>query len=152
MCAFLQGVLQIERHFVPCQEVRNGLVGKLLYRRHPFATQNRQFLERVLVKLDKLSHRWCFFRFIIRPRCLSEQHASRPALQGGRAFTFRHKPVHMRSSFFFVCFFMCLCGAVAAPVVIPLLLMLAWGMPAPGDLDMSFDEPAAGGFGTIVSP
>jgi len=27
--------------------VRKGLVGKLLYRRHPVATQNRQFLERL---------------------------------------------------------------------------------------------------------
>jgi len=51
---------------------------------------------------------------------------------------------------FFLCFFACL--LVAAPVVMLLLLVLAPGMPAPGDLDISFDDPALGAFGTIVSP
>ncbi|WP_048756084.1 hypothetical protein [Afipia felis] len=51
---------------------------------------------------------------------------------------------------FFLCFFACL--PVAAPVVMLLLSVFAFGMPAPGDRDMSFDDAEGGGFGTIVSP
>lgn len=52
--------------------------------------------------------------------------------------------------FFFLDFFACL--AVAALLVMLLLRVVAPGMPAPGDRDISFDEADGGGFGTIVSP
>lgn len=51
---------------------------------------------------------------------------------------------------FFLCFFACL--PVAAPVVMLLLSVVAFGIPAPGDFDISFDDADEGGFGTIVLP
>jgi hypothetical protein len=51
---------------------------------------------------------------------------------------------------FFLCFFACL--PLAEPVVMLLLLVVAPGIPAPGDFDISFDDADAGGFGTFVSP
>lgn len=56
----------------------------------------------------------------------------------------------MTPYFFFLDFFACL--PVAVLLVMLLLRVVAPGIPAPGDRDISFDEADGGGFGTMVSP